>query len=390
MVIKKFIVGNMNEAMIKMKQELGKDAVILSQRKIRRPGFKGLFAKKVFEVTACVDNEAPKEEPSSKSFEALKRAMEFAKSNIERNEKVEESSKQFVKNENIKYKRDNFNDGEYILKEVKEMKDLVTSLATNISKNEPSEEKIKLQEFKEYLMDLDIDKSVMEKILEEIKEGEDRELKLKEILREMLNVDVPSNNGVMVLVGPTGVGKTTTIAKLAGKLSLVDKKKVGLITIDTYRIGAVEQLKTYGEIINIPFKVVMTPKEMDDALKSMSNCDVILVDTTGRSSKNIMQISELRSFIDKIEEKHVFLVISSITKSKDIEAILNGYSSLNYSSLIITKLDETSSYGSILSITNKSNKNISYITTGQSVPDDIKNPDQEELVRLILGEESVC
>lgn len=390
MVIKKFIVGNMNEAMIKMKQELGKDAVILSQRKIRRPGFKGLFAKKVFEVTACVDNEAPKEEPSSKSFEALKRAMEFAKSNIERNEKVEESSKQFVKNENIKYKRDNFNDGEYILKEVKEMKDLVTSLATNISKNEPSEEKIKLQEFKEYLMDLDIDKSVMEKILEEIKEGEDRELKLKEILREMLNVDVPSNNGVMVLVGPTGVGKTTTIAKLAGKLSLVDKKKVGLITIDTYRIGAVEQLKTYGEIINIPFKVVMTPKEMDDALKSMSNCDVILVDTTGRSSKNIMQILELRSFIDKIEEKHVFLVISSITKSKDIEAILNGYSSLNYSSLIITKLDETSSYGSILSITNKSNKNISYITTGQSVPDDIKNPDQEELVRLILGEESVC
>lgn len=390
MVIKKFIVGNMNEAMIKMKQELGKDAVILSQRKIRRPGFKGLFAKKVFEVTACVDNEAPKEEPSSKSFEALKRAMEFAKSNIERNEKVEESSKQFVKNENIKYKRDNFNDGEYILKEVKEMKDLVTSLATNISKNEPSEEKIKLQEFKEYLMDLDIDKSVMEKILEEIKEGEDRELKLKEILRKMLNVDVPSNNGVMVLVGPTGVGKTTTIAKLAGKLSLVDKKKVGLITIDTYRIGAVEQLKTYGEIINIPFKVVMTPKEMDDALKSMSNCDVILVDTTGRSSKNIMQISELRSFIDKIEEKHVFLVISSITKSKDIEAILNGYSSLNYSSLIITKLDETSSYGSILSITNKSNKNISYITTGQSVPDDIKNPNQEELVRLILGEESVC
>lgn len=390
MVIKKFIVGNMNEAMIKMKQELGKDAVILSQRKIRRPGFKGLFAKKIFEVTACVDNEAPKEETSSKSFEALKRAMEFAKSNIERNEKVEESSKQFVKNENIKYKRDNFNDGEYILKEVKEMKDLVTSLATNISKNEPSEEKIKLQEFKEYLMDLDIDKSVMEKILEEIKEGEDRELKLKEILREMLNVDVPSNNGVMVLVGPTGVGKTTTIAKLAGKLSLVDKKKVGLITIDTYRIGAVEQLKTYGEIINIPFKVVMTPKEIDDALKSMSNCDVILVDTTGRSSKNIMQISELRSFIDKIEEKHVFLVISSITKSKDIEAILNGYSSLNYSSLIITKLDETSSYGSILSITNKSNKNISYITTGQSVPDDIKNPDQEELVGLILGEESVC
>lgn len=390
MVIKKFIVANMNEAMVKMKQELGKDAVILSQRKIKRPGFKGLFAKKVFEVTACVDNEVPKEEPSSNSFEALKRAMEFAKSNIERNEKAEENSQQFIKNKNIEYKKDSIDGGENILKEVKEMKDLVTSLAINISKNQLSEEELKLQEFKEYLIDLDIDKSVMEKILEEIKLDDDKEIKLKEILREMVKVDVPSNNGVMVLVGPTGVGKTTTIAKLAGKLSLVNKKKVGLITIDTYRIGAVEQLKTYGEIINIPFKVVMTPKEMDEAVKSMSNCDVILVDTTGRSSKNMMQISELRSFVDKIEQKHVFLVISSITKSKDIDAILKGYASLNYSSLIITKLDETSSYGSILSITNKSNKNISYITTGQSVPDDIKNPNQEELIRLILGEDSVC
>lgn len=104
---------------------------------------------------------------------------------------------------------------------------------------------------------------------------------------------------VTVLVGPTGVGKTTTIAKLAGKLSLIDKKKVGLITIDTYRIGAVEQLKTYADIMNIPFKVVFSIKDMEKAIIDLDYCDVILVDTTGRSSKNMMQISELRAFIEK-------------------------------------------------------------------------------------------
>jgi flagellar biosynthesis protein FlhF len=205
-------------------------------------------------------------------------------------------------------------------------------------------------------------------------------------------IDISTNNlrGKVVLVGPTGVGKTTTIAKLAGRLALIEKKKVGLITIDTYRIGAVEQLKTYAEIMNIPFKVVITLKEMQGAVKELEACDVILVDTTGRSSKNTMQISELRAFIQKVNADHIMLVMSGTTKNRDIQTILEGYNELAYEELIITKLDETSTYGCVYNIVKRSNKPIAYITTGQDVPDDIKVPSKNEIEKLILGEETIC
>ncbi len=213
---------------------------------------------------------------------------------------------------------------------------------------------------------------------------------MKKIVFDDINIINTKLKGKVVLVGPTGVGKTTTIAKLAGKLSLIDKKKVGLITVDTYRIGAVEQLKTYAEIMNIPFKVVITLKEMEAAVKSMEDCDVVLIDTTGRSSKNSMQISELRAFIEKAEPDCVSLVVSAITKNKDINIILKGYKELNYNDIIVTKLDETSVYGALYNIEKLSNKPIRYITTGQNVPDDIRNPNKDEIVRFIFGEESLC
>lgn len=218
---------------------------------------------------------------------------------------------------------------------------------------------------------------------------EERE-KIKRVIEDTIDVRVNSVGKVTVLVGPTGVGKTTTIAKLAGKLSLIDKKKVGLITIDTYRIGAVEQLKTYADIMNIPFKVVFSIKDMEKAIIDLDYCDVILVDTTGRSSKNMMQISELRAFIEKIKEKSVHLVISASTKNKDIETIIKGYSILEYENIIITKLDETSIYGSILTILDKGKNPISFITTGQDVPDDIKEGNKEEIAKIVLGENKLC
>lgn len=206
----------------------------------------------------------------------------------------------------------------------------------------------------------------------------------------MISISKAEMKGPIVLVGPTGVGKTTTIAKLAGKFSLIDKKRVGLITIDTYRIGAVEQLKTYADIMNIPFKVIFTLNQIETALESMKDCDVILIDTTGRSSKNIMQISELRAFVEKIKTDNIHLVLSCTTKNKDIDSIVQGYSVLGYNNIIITKLDETSTYGSILNILYSAKKPLSFITTGQNVPEDIKNISASEISSLILGEDSIC
>ena len=454
MIIKKYLVKNVNEAMSKIRYELGKDAIIISQRKVRKPGFAGLFSGKLIEVTAAVESTVKDEKPEKlpknhiisntvseedefkKSIESIKKLMESeiavtntvekpsALNNMikEHNANVEKERRNsaidsFAENEEEcrMIRSDLYGDNSYesknsglsvesVHKEVEELKELINKVMVNKGNlveeadkpNESEEEKtsVNLDSLKEKLKDLDIDEQFCDDILKSASDYKDDDLDKTEILRDIFERDILVTNkglkGKVVLVGPTGVGKTTTIAKLAGRLALVEKKKVGLITIDTYRIGAIEQLKTYAEIMNIPFKVVITIKEMEDAIESMSDCDVVLIDTTGRSSKNTMQISELRAFVQKAEPDYVNMVISATTKNKDIKSILKGYSELEYGSVIITKLDETTVYGSIYNISRNANKPVSFITTGQNVPDDIKVSTKEELTRFILGEETLC
>jgi flagellar biosynthesis protein FlhF len=384
MIIKKYIVNDMNEALNKIKSELGIDAVIISSRKIKKGGIFGIFSKKLIEVTAGAYEtqkhdvyETNKDSTSmEESIKALKKAMEKHSNKPLLSEDT--YARKSVKDTNVQG-----NSGEKILKEMKEMKDLINGLS-----NEKAEEDSLNNKIKSKFRDLDINDKVIEKMFIDLN-GNFNDDNIKKVIRNNINTCDIDENGIIVLVGPTGVGKTTTIAKLAGKFSLVEKKKVGLITVDTYRIGAIEQLRTYADIMGIPFSVVITLKEMDEAIKSMSDCDVILVDTTGRSSKNEMQISELRAFVERTGTENINLVISCTTKDKDIEAIVNGYAKLNYKSLIVTKLDETTTYGSIINIMNYANKPACYFTIGQNVPDDIKKLSEEKICSIILGEDSI-
>lgn len=349
MIIKRYIVDNMNEAMIKIRYELGNDAVIVSQRKIRQKGIWGIFKHKKTEVTAAVDE----------------------------------------KNKNVKKNEGNKD----LQKEISELKDMVQNLTNNSVEKEKKKESIGRS--KKKLLNYDIPQDIVNEIDKIIKDKNgDKRLVAKlynkemlEVIKDLISVTDSMEGRVQVFIGPTGVGKTTTIAKLASNYSLYKNKKVGLVTLDTYRIGAVEQLKAYADILNVPFDVIISPKDIPVIMEKMNDRDIILVDTMGRNSKNMMQLSEIRNYIDELNANGIHLVVSMTTKNKDLKEIIENYSALNYNSIILTKVDETDSFGSILSSMYYGKVPISYITTGQNVPEDIEKADKEKFIKLILGAE---
>ena len=380
MKVKKYVVKNMNEAMAKIRNELGKDAIIVSQRKVRKEGIKGYFTPKMIEVTAALDR-YNKDNEKKQSMDSIK-ALIYNKQEEQKRALI--SEKQIDKKDKIIKNTDSAN--ENIIKEVIEMKNMIKELQSN--RMETKDE----NDIDSFIDSLDISKESKKRIIEEILKidsDNDIEEKFKISLENIVPEYEDKERKIEILIGPTGVGKTTTIAKLAGRKALLEKKKVGLITIDTYRIGAVEQLKTYSDIMNIPFKVVYSIKEMDEALEELKDCDSIFIDTTGRSAKNTMQISELRAYINKIPNKLIHLVISSTIKNKDIKVILQGYGVIDFDSIIVTKLDETSNYEILIDALIDGNKPISYMTLGQSVPDDIKKVSKNFIIDLIVGDKVI-
>lgn len=192
---------------------------------------------------------------------------------------------------------------------------------------------------------------------------------------------------VVALVGPTGVGKTTTIAKLAANFRLRDGIKMGLVTVDTYRIAAVEQLRTYAEIIDLPMKVVTSPQDMRRALDELTGLDLVLIDTAGRSPRDDLKIQELKSLLSEATIDEVHLVMSLTASVRGIQMTAEQFKPVNPTAMVLTKLDEAAGMGSLLSVSRQVALPISYVTTGQDVPDDIEPANASRLARLVLGED---
>jgi len=212
---------------------------------------------------------------------------------------------------------------------------------------------------------------------------------LQESINEIqpIVVDKSRQARVIVLVGPTGVGKTTTIAKLAANFTFVDFHQTAFITLDTYRISAAEQLRTFAEIIGIPIKVVFNPSDLEEAIQSFSDRDIIFIDTAGRSPYNQDQMEELAQFISVARPDETILVLSVNTDSNDLIRIYNRFNTIGVNKLIFTKLDETTRYGQLLNVFNEIKTPLAYFTTGQSVPDDIEVPDAQDIARMLLRKE---
>lgn len=190
---------------------------------------------------------------------------------------------------------------------------------------------------------------------------------------------------VVALVGPTGVGKTTTIAKLAANFRLREGVKLGLVTVDTYRVAAVEQLRTYADIMDLPMKVVTNPIEMRRAIDGLSDMDLVLIDTAGRSPREELQLQELRALLSEAQVDEVHLVLSLATSPRVLKMTAEKFGPVGVSSLILTKLDEAVGMGTLLSVARRIDRPMSYFTTGQGVPDDIETAHAGRAAELVLG-----
>jgi len=210
---------------------------------------------------------------------------------------------------------------------------------------------------------------------------------LEQYIACIYNEQKPKQQGqqIKAMIGPTGVGKTTCIAKLSAIDKIFHNRKVGLISLDTYRIAAIEQLRTYANIAKMLLEVAYTVEDVENALINLSDCDVIYIDTPGRSPKNFQALKEMSQFLKCCPELEVHLVLSLTSKTEDLNETVEKFSLFPIRQLLFTKLDETNSIGSILSVMHHAKHPVSYIANGQNVPDDIQQADSKTIAKMIMG-----
>ena len=413
MKMKKYIVDTMPEAMKLIRNELGQDAVILSTKTVRASGLAGIFRKQKIEVVAAVeeDKEQQKEPvqappaaiqtmPRNAVPEAYRKAADFKESGETHNHPAElqphPEGADFsvsLSKEQLKTEIEAGSLSEKLLQEISQMKTFMATIAEGQS-NEASlpgdlnEIRTKL---KAQGIATDIWSSWMESAKGTLQENEEvagdniiRPL-IEDFLSERINEGINKSTRIVYVAGPTGVGKTTTIAKLAAEQMFKHQRKVGLITADTYRISAVEQLRTYAAILGIPLEVVQSPGDTIRALDHLSDCDLILMDTAGRNYRNELTVSELKSLLPDEPGSELIVVLSLTAKTEDMLTILDHFHKYGPLKLIFTKIDETDTLGALINVLNQYPSKLAYITTGQNVPDDIMLPDAKRLTDFLLG-----
>lgn len=396
MIIKKFQGKTENEAVEAAKNELGKNVVIMNVRKVKKKGIFRFFRPDTVEVTVALEEENERYAPAKKEETTAANVVypSAARENV--------PERKFVVENLDEEKRDSA-----LLEE--KLDSLHSLLEQQFQKPEDEKEEeeenvSELEKFMKLLYNTMIDNEVSEKyanqIIDEIEKSAKPNMPFDYALTNVYQKMIlkfgkpmgitPAEKGpkMIYFIGPTGVGKTTTIAKIASRYIVDEKKKVALITSDTYRIAAAEQLKTYAGILEVPFRVVYTPEEIAQALQDFSGFDYIFVDTSGHSYQNEEQKQGMKAIVDSVDgqaEKEVFLVLSATTKYKDLLKIVDAYMQLTDFKLIFTKLDETDTLGNLLNVKLYTGAALSYVTCGQNVPDDLEEFNPQKTVKQLLG-----
>ncbi|CRZ34545.1 flagellar biosynthesis protein FlhF [Herbinix hemicellulosilytica] len=389
MIIKKFQANTEKEAIMLAKEELGKDAVVMNIKTISPKGIYRLFKKPLVEITAAVDENLiyknDRHPAKKRNFPDIIYDDEQDKSEPE-NEAVLKTSAIEEKLNNLQ----SLLEKQIVAKE---------ELEKENGKSKPFNKNFAcIQLIYNQLVINEVDEKYANQIINEIEGIFKKDASMDNILSGVYQkivlklgqpkVITPTQNTpkYVFFIGPTGVGKTTTIAKIASRFKLDEKAKIAFITADTYRIAAVEQLRTYANILGVPLKVVYNEEDIKESRKEFSDYDLIFVDTAGRSHRNKEHRDDLVKLIEAVpkEEREIYLVLSATTKYKDLKAITEVYSEITDYSLIFTKLDETNYVGNILNIRMLTNMPLSYATFGQDVPDDIERIDPQDIAKRLL------
>lgn len=396
MRIKRYLARDMQEAVALIKRDMGPEAIIISSRRVRGRGLWGFFVRQL-EVTAALDEQRV-ENAMTQSASAV--AAGFTGAGGHSLASLSGGSVIAGGQPAPGFFSGAVAADLMLRRELAEVKNVLYRLADG-RQDSGIQEKEPLLKWRRVLAEMEVEAEIIDELLAAVekevpeKGPEQSEIAEVALLNQITQMVEPyyQNNGVgrvIIFIGPTGVGKTTTLAKLAAQYRLFYQKNIALVTIDTYRIGAVEQLRAYAEIIGVPLEVVLTPQEMRRALETHVQANHILVDTAGRPSKNREQVLELKTFLEVIPEpRDIYLVLSCNVKYRDLLRVAEDFSQLNYNKLIFTKLDETESPGVILNLIKYLGLPAIYVTNGQSVPDDIDALYPKKVAKLVLkgGEE---
>lgn len=407
MIIKKFQGKTEAEAVENAKKELGNGIVIMNVRNVKKKGIFSFLRQQLVEVTVALEEEPVRPAGIPETNRNLTDAIANIRSVSERSlqqeaaEKKEQSAQEDKRADSaaIEEKLDSLH---FLLEQ--QMQKPEENKSEEKTEDTEEESPSEMEQFMKLLYNTMLENEVNEKyanqIIDEIEKSNKPNMPfdyaLSNIYQKMIlkfgkpaGVTPAAQGPKMIFfIGPTGVGKTTTIAKIASRFCVDGGRKVALLTADTYRIAAAEQLRTYANILEVPFRIIYSVEEISQAMRDFKDYDYILVDTAGHSHQNTEQkevMKELIHSVDGIIEKEVFLVLSATTKYRDLLSIADTYSDVTDYKLIFTKLDETTTLGNLLNLKLYTGAPLSYVTCGQNVPDDIEDFNPQKTVKRLLG-----